>query len=399
MQSAPLEVHRIRLALRLGWLFAEAAGHLRQPSLEWIHGPNRTPRLFLSHPSPTSGELLCITLQELVAVGAQLYPPEDKKPPICPPPTTLMDQMQAMSGWLSGEKKATLDQEQTFKLLDEWSRSCWIQLGVEDSLLQTAASLGASLGDTYWVMQVTQDGNPPNRKESWRYLLSAERTYRLIESLRTLEPYLPADIGTLLRHSLWEWGIAEDLERAPQGQLRLAHPWHWVQLKKRHQENLKSLEAEEETRLRDNLGKQRRNWDELLAGQQPLLRPKDLRAVRWLAGIVFVLLAVILGALTLLGLTAVLALAYRVAVWLFPLIARPTKSEDWLAIGGALVSVLSFVGPLLWHWSRWALGLYDRIFHWGRLAKLKQRTLHRWDGRDKSYLLIAWQHLRHPDAR
>ena len=399
LKEPAADPQRVRWALRLGWLFAEAAGRLKQNKLQWSAGPNRTARLFLSHPHPTTGASLWLVLRQLLAMWQYLYPLEEKKPPVCPPPPALEAQLEEMARWINGEGKASLDVAQTLTLLDEWSRSCWMQLGVDASLLQTAASLGASLGDTYWTMQLTKDGQSPPKKESWRYLLGAERTYRLIEAVREVEDYLSEDTGSLLRHSLWEWGIAEDLGRKSDGALRIAHPWHWARLKKRHRGTLKELTPEEEQRIHANLGKQRRVWDDLLAGRPYTLRPKDLRAVRWVAGSVFVVLAALLGSLTVVGLTGVLALAYRVAVWLFPLIARPTESTDWLAIGGAVVSVLSFCGPLLWRWSQWLFGLYERLARWTRLAKLKQRTLLCWDGGEKSFGLIIWQQLRHPDAQ
>lgn len=390
---------RVCLALRFGWTFSEASGRVHQKNLEWQRGPNRTSRLFLSHPHPTTGQSLWATLQQLLLLWEQLYPVDDKTPRVCPPPSALSEQIAAMEQWIGGYAKADLDTQETFTHLDEWSRRCWIQLGAEDALLQSAASLGASLGDTYWAMRVTQGGQAPVRKESWRYLLGAERTYHLIENVREVEPYLPENTGSLLRHSLWEWGIAEDLGRKPDGSLCYVNPKDWARLKKRHSNAINELSPEEEKNIYDHLDQQRRLWDDLLDDRAFALRPKDLRTVRWLAGVVFVALAVLLGSLTVIGVTGVLALVYRVAIWLFPLIARPTESKDWLAIGGALVSVLSFCGPLLWQWSRWVFGLYERIEHWARLAKLKQRTLCRWDGKEKHFLRIAWQQLRYPDVR
>lgn len=398
MAETDTQSRRVLLALRLGWAFAEVGGRLKEANLQWQDDSKAAQRLFISHPMPTSGESLAVFLKHLLALWALLFPHDEKSPPPCEPPQYLRELVKQMEHWSSKASKPSLDAKKAFEALNEWSRACWIHLETESPVLRDAASLGASLGDTFCMFQRTLDGQPPVNEASWRYLLSAGRIYHLIEDVRRVEPYLPQDTGALLRHSLWEWGIANDLGRTKAGKLRIAHPWDWARLKKHHSDAIQELCPDEEKQLKKNLGAQHRLWGDLLAGRLPALRPRDLRLVRFVSGALFVPIAGLLGGLTVGGVVMVLALAYHLAVWLFTLLAPLAEIKDWLAIGGAAAAVLGFFGPLLWRWSRWVLGLYDRIEHQVRLARLKQKTLHRWDGKNKPLGLIIWQQFWHPDT-
>jgi hypothetical protein len=377
-------------ALQLGWAFAELDGRLKQDQM-WGGGQSPVQRLFISHPKPKYGEALWLALQRSMVLTEKLFPSTEKTPSVCPVPEAVQDFLTEVEGKLAPDgNKSPLSDERivdVFNILDEWSRRCWIHLGANSPVPAEAATFGGSLADTYWAMQLPPDEAKENTRvkaETWRYLLGPNRLFALIEDVRAIEDYLPGDCGTIFRHTLWEWGIADDLARDTAGNLRIADPRAWRRLKKRHRRKVKELSPEEEREIYSNLENQQRQWKRMVFTGEIPLEPKDRRLVARLTGGVYVLSVTILFALIVSVLGGLSWLAYGLASsWLFPHITLPDDAEVWLKIGGALVAGLTAVGTQLWRWSKSIIGLYDEIYHWWTLVKKKQRSLHCWNGKEK----------------
>jgi hypothetical protein len=393
-------------ALQLGWAFAEVNGRLKQPQM-WGGGRSPVRRVFLSHPKPKYGEAVWLTLQRLIVLVDQLFPSTEKIPSVCPVPEALDNFLAEIEEKLKPEgNKSPLPDErilEAFKILDEWSRECWVHLGAESPIMAEAATFGGSLADTYWAMQLPPDEEKEDKRvkaETWRYLIAPNRLHPLIEDVRAIEDYLPGDCGTIFRHTLWEWGIADDLARGTEGDLQIADNKAWRHLKKRHRKELKALNPEEERGIHRNLEAQQRQWKRLVFTGEIPLEPKDRRWIAWATGTVYVVGVVLLFTLVMSILGGLSWLAYLLASSsLFPQIAFPSKAEGWLKVGGALIAAVTSVGTQLWHWCKGIIGLYDDIHQWWTLIKKKQRALRRWDGEKKPALLVAMQHLLYPKAR
>lgn len=399
--SVEPSVKRLQLALQFGWTFAEATGRLKHP-LQWKHPPNETPRLFLSHPNATSGEHVWLNLQRLLKLCELLFPPQEELPLRCPPPEYLINiALPRMQRLIAGEK-TEFSLDRLTEDLNVWSRDCWVQLRAESALLADAASLGGSLADTYWQLQLQASPHVKDKiftGQTLIELIKPNRLHPLIKDIRQLESYLPDEVGSLLRHSLWEWGISDDLKRKENNHLTIAHPKKWRQLSKQHERAVRKLKPQEEKQIAAHLKHQIHVWEDLLVGRSIMLRPKDRRQIRWFSVTIYILIISLFSALIIIGALGVLALAYGFASWLFPMISRPTKATDWLTIGSALASVSVVVGKQLLKWANDVFRTYRPIYRWIRLAKRKQLSLHRWDGQDKSFWLILWQQIWYPQAR
>jgi hypothetical protein len=345
----------------------------------------------------------------LVVLAETLFPATEETPSACPVPTAIRDFLQEAAQKLSpeGDKSPLAEARiaELFTTLNTWSRTCWVHLGAASPLLSEAATLGGSLADTYWAMQLPPDAKSPVQEDTrvkaqtWRGLLAPNRLHALIEDVYAVEAQLPADVGSVLRHTLWEWGIADDLTRDDAGHLQIADPSAWRRLTKRHRREVKELQPEEERALYAHLEDQQRQWRRLVFAGDVALEPTDRRHLRLLAGLCYILEVVTLFILTVLALLGLSWLAYQIGVWLFPQIQRPDTVEDWLKIGGALTAVATFVGTQLWRWGKMILNLYDEIADWWRVVKEKQRSLRPWNGKPKAAWLIALQQLVYPKAR
>jgi hypothetical protein len=404
--SDQISPEKMLKALQLGWTFAEVNGRLGQPQM-WGGGRSPTRRVFLSHPKPKYGEALWLALQRLIVLADGLFHPGNDTPSVCPVPEALEDFLGEIEEKLAPEgNKSPLSDEriaEVFDILDRWSLKCWVHLGAQSPIMAEAATFGGSLADTYWAMRLPpKKGGEDTRvkAETWRYLIAPNRLHPLIEDVRAIEDYLPNDCGTIFRHTLWEWGIADDLTRDAEGNLQIADTRAWRRLKKRHRREVKSLSPKEEKKIHRNLEIQQRRWKRLVFTGEIPLKPKDRRQIALLTGGVYVLGVALLFTLIMVLLGGLSWFAYGLASsHLFPQIEQPDQADVWLKIGGALVAILTSVGTQLWRWCKSIIGLYDDIHYWWTLVNKKQRSLHRWNEEEKSVLVIAIQHLLFPQAR
>jgi hypothetical protein len=262
--------------------------------------------------------------------------------------------------------------------------------------------LGGSLADTYWHIQLQASPHVKDKistGETLLGLIKPNRLHVLIKDVRQIECYLPDEVGSLLRHSLWEWGISDDLKRTEDNHLIIAHPKKWRQLKKQHERLVKQLEPQEEKQIAAHLKQQTHIWEDLIVGRNIILRPRDRRHIRWFSLAVYILVIILFSTLIIVGALGVLALVYLFASWLFPMIIRPTEATDWLIIASALASVSVVIGKQLLKWAKAVFETYRPIYRWIRLAKRKEHSLHRWDGQTKPFWLILWQQVWYPQAR
>lgn len=408
-ETSVVEENRARLALRFGWTMAEVYGRLGQPIL-WKRTLPKAPRLFISHFKPTSGEILWAETRRLLHLAALLFKgrdeDEDEDEDLARPALIvgLPEQMEAFIRKDAGSLPA---EEDLYAELDCWSRQCWARLDAEDAILAEAASLGASLADTFWHMPPPFQESKPAPEETWNHLLHSQRLIRLIRSVRRVESYLPQDFGRMLRHSLWEWDMTQDLIRTRSGKLKIAFPllyafrsFNWVRrfrrwLMKRGKRQLPVLTAGERKTIWKHLQKQVRLWKRLVFDRsvEQMLRPSDWRQVRWTSRILYVLLAMVLMVGGALAFFYLVKFGQHVVVWLIPRVAPPAKFSDWLALGGTLVSVLGFLITQLRRGAEGFWHLYEFIYEWVLACKTDQRTLQAWNGKEKSTLLIALQRL------
>jgi hypothetical protein len=387
---------RVQRSLQLGWAFVEVRGRLKS-RLFWRRTPEEAQRLFISHPKTITGEDLWLALRRLLIVADLLFPASEEEPSSCPPPPLIAELPATMEQLLYGEKEDLPSEESIFEALNHWSRDCWVQLGTEDPVLAQAASLGGSLADTYWHMRLPERGNEPSEGETWAYLLRPRRLNILIKYTRCVEPYLPSNFGRMLRHSLWDWGIADALTRE-NGELRIACPRQWARLEKQ-EGDVSELKLGEAKELRRHLKDQYDIWKDLVFGHAPLLLPSDWRHMRWATRIVYAVVVAVLmiGASAVIG--GLVVVSFRGLTWALEQIGTPGKFEEWLSLGSVVASGLGFLGTQLWHWGKHVLGLYDNIYDWFMEARQKQRSLHRWSGETKSILNIWLQQLFLPKAR
>jgi len=380
---------------------AEIYGRLRQSPL-WKRTPPKAPRLFISHLNPTSGELVWAATRRLLSLSTELFKAEGMKPPIL-----IIDLPAQMEALVEGASEDLPTEEEVFDALNRWSRRCWARLDTEDAVLAEAASLGASLADTFWHMCPPFRKSQPAPGETWDRLLKSQRLNNLIRYVRSVESYLPRGFGRMLRHSLWEWDITGDLVRTPEGELRIAYPLlyalrSWYGIRKLRRRLMKKqgftppeLTHKERKNLWHQLEKQVAVWDRLLFDRSvgQMLRPSDWRRVRWTSRGLYALSAFALVVGGTLAFFYLVKAGQQVAIWLLPKIEPPAGFQDWLALGGALISMLGFLTAQLRRGAQGFRQLYRSIYEWVLACRMDQRALRAWNGKEKSTLLIALQRL------
>jgi hypothetical protein len=427
---------RVWLALRFGWTLAEVYGRLAEDPL--VDTPSASKRLFISDLNPTPNERLWAATKRLAYLTRQLFPPS-KKPQAKPSSAEAAANSSSSSedrteGEQTGEQHEpesiecpksidTILQSVEQRLLtyqgklprasdlyaelNQWSRQVWATLDAEDPLFSAAATLGARLADTFWQWRFPGSEQPaPAEKQTWKHLLKSQRMIATIRQVREVEKHLPAHVGPMLRHSLWEWGIAGELGRSPAGRLQIAHSTlyqfrsqGWARaLRHRRMKNhsqIPQLTNEEQVALWKQLQNQMVAWENLAMNQpvSRLLRPSDWRQVHWQSIGLYAAALLLVG----IGGGALVAgfvwLAGQVLGVLLPFLAAPKDFKDQLTLASTIVAVLAF---LLTQFRR-GLGqlhtLYDSTRTWVMMRKLEQRGLRAWDGRIKPLRWIWLQRL------
>ncbi len=297
--------------------------------------------------------------------------------------------------------------DEVYANLNPWGRQCWAQLDTEAPVLAEAATLGASLADTFWHMRPPFGDRQTRRKETWRYLLTSQRLFATIRRVRRVEPYLPAHVGPMLRHGLWEWSIAGELTRSSSGELEIAHPFlyrlrslGWARTR-RHRlmkgisRGFPELTEEEEKDLWKRLLNQMIVWEHLVFNRplSHLMRPSDWRHVRWVSLALYggIVLLITIGGGVLVA--RLLWFFNQLLGYLLPSLAAPTEFQDQLTLATTIVAVLAFLATQF----RRGLGrlrhLYDSIHGWVMMCKLEQRGLRTWNGQTKPLRWIWLQRL------
>jgi hypothetical protein len=217
--SSTVSLDRVTLALRLGWTLAEVYGRLQQDLL-FRSTSDVGQRLFLSDLNPTSGERLWVAIQRLAYLHHQLFPPPKASatpaaagssagadPPtalsVAYPAVALDLQERVQRKMLTGRGRLPRP-EAVYTELNQWGRQIWAVLDAEDPVLGEAANLGARLADTFWELQFPTRDRQPSAKRTWQHLLRSQRLNATLRQVRQVEAHLPALVGPMLRHSLWE---------------------------------------------------------------------------------------------------------------------------------------------------------------------------------------------------
>ena len=389
---------RIRLALRFGWTIVAVYGRLKQGML-WKRTAPKAPRLFISHFDPTSGEELWTETRRLLAIAETLFDGADLAPP--PLIAGLPATMEAL---IREEKEALPPEDEIFRALNHWSRRCWAALDTEDTIIAEAGSLGGSLADTFWHLQPYWDRTEPAPSETLEGMLNSERLIKLIRKIRHVEPYLPKGFGQMLRHSLWEWDVMNDLTRDALGELKIAYPllynmrsWQWVRRWRERRMKKKGihppdLKAKERERLWKRMQTQVTVWNRLVFDRSvnPMMRPTDWRWVRWISCILYAIFAALLigaGMAVFVG----LVIGGRWAVTRVFQTSPPSEFQDWLALGSASVAVVTFLITQLRNGAHGLRQLYRWVYDWVFARKMDQRTLTAWNGEEKPVFWIAIQ--------
>jgi hypothetical protein len=313
-----------------------------------------------------------------------------------------------MEKLIQEESRSLPSVKSLYKELNHWSRQCWARLDAEDALLSEAASLGASLADTYWHMRLPfEEPAEASHGEAWDEMLKSRRLINMIRAVRRVEPYLPQGFGRRLRHSLWEWDITEDLIRTPEGELQIAYPalyalrsWKWVRKLRRRWMKKQELNPPELTRKeRKSFWNQLRNqmliWKRLLFDRtvRQLMRPSDWRWVRWTSRILYGLAAILLAAGGTVGFFYLVKVGQGLLTRLLPQIKPPAEFQDWLALGSAVVAMLGFLFTQVRQGAQGFVRLYQGIYTEVLAYRMDQRTLRAWNTQDKPQLLIVLQRL------
>ena len=409
--DSPTLQDRVWLALRLGWTLAEVYGRLGEAPPP--HTPPASTRLFLSDLNPSPDERLWAAAQRLAYLARQLFPPPGASPAPSQSPgigeyppelDALLER--AEQRILTGRGKLP-HAAAIYEAVNPWSRRIWATLDAEDPLLAEAATLGARLADTFWQWRFPVEGEAIPAKQTWQHLLKPQRMTATIRQVRQVEMHLPAHVGPMLRHSLWEWGIAGELARSPSGTLQIAYPglyrWRslsWARARRRrlmkeYQALPLQLRPDEERALWRQLQNQVLDWEGLVFNRPlaRLLPPSDWRQVRWLS------LALYAGGLVLV--TAGGGLLFAGLIWcvgrflgyLLPFLAAPTEFKDQLTLASTLVAVLAFLATQFRRGLSRLRHLVDTLHTWVMMRKLEQNSLRLWSGGTKPLALIWLQRL------
>jgi hypothetical protein len=412
---------QVRLALCLGWSISEVYGRIhkgayfRKPR-ERLSGET-PPRLSFSDREFTEAQRLWLTSRRITALTTALLKElgmgQGESEEMLPRP--IRNLPRRVKSHIDDPHAVPRPTEQElYELFEDWSADFSITLNVYSGLLSLAFTFGASLADTYWYMRPARRFGRGKSPESWHELLIRQRLTEIIRRVRRLEPYLPPGVGPALRHSLWEWGIAQELERH-RGQVRIAYPrlyrWrfmHWVRriranrmakrwVGKVGEERFVVLKRGEEKGIYRNLKRQARVWSDLIHGSREpreYLLPSDWRQVRWMA---FAASILTFGVALVLGVSLLLTILFRVfislVVSLQPMAALPTELKDWLAVATTLATTVFVLTTQTGRVIRGMVNLYRSFHGWLVRRKIEQRTLVAWDGRVKSLFFICLEGL------
>ena len=415
-----LTAQQVRLALRLGWSISEVCGRIhkgayfRKPQ-ERLPGET-LPRLSFSDRGFTEAQRLWLTSRCINALTTALLKElgvgQGGSEEMIPRP--IRDLPQRIKSHIDDPHAVPLPAEQElYELFEDWSADFSVTLNVYSGLLNLAFTFGASLADTYWYMRPARRFGRGKSPESWHELLIRQRLTEIIRRARRLEPYLPPGVGAALRHSLWEWGVAQELERH-QGRVRIAYPrlyrWRfirWVREIRAHrmakrwvgkvgEERFVALERDEEKGIYRNLRRQAKVWGDLIHGSREprdYLLPSDWRQVRWMALAASALTfgAALIPGVFLLG--TLLRASISLVTKLQPIAALPTQLKDWLAVATTLATVVLVLTTQMGRVIRGLLNLYRSFHDWLVMRKIEQRTLVAWDGRVKPLFFICLEGL------
>jgi hypothetical protein len=407
---------RVWLALRFGWTLAEVYGRLAEnPPPDT---PSSSTRLFLGDLNPTPNERLWAATQRLIYLVNQLFPPKKEKkgqgeqaladsgPDSVALPECIGNLLQSLEQRMPGEGKLPRAAS-LYDDLNQWSRQIWATLDAEDPLLAEAATLGARLTDTFWLWRFPSSGQLASPEQSWQHLLNPKRIIRLIRRVRLVEAHLPAHVGPMLRHSLWEWNITGELARSRSGELVVAHSLlhglrslRWAQvlrrrLRKARRKDPPQLDVVEERTLWKRLRNQVFTWEHLVFNRPltQLLRPSDWRQVRWVTIFLYAIAVILITAGGGWFFARLIQLVSQLLIHLLPFLAAPTEFKDQLTLASTLVVILAFLVTQF----RRGLGrlrhLYDAIYNWVMMRKLEQRGLRAWNGQTKPLRWIWVQRL------
>lgn len=409
--DSPTLQDRVWVALRFGWTLAEVYGRLAEnPPPDT---PKSSTRLFLSDLNPSPNERLWTATQRLLYLTQQLFP---SSPPDSPStssqisnvvkyPIRIDDILEHIEQRILVGKGKLPRIESIYNDLNHWSRQVWAVLDAEDPLLAEAATLGARLADTFWQLRFPVKGQEVPKKQTWEHLLKPQRMTATIRHVRQVETHLPAHVGPMLRHSLWEWGIAGQLTRSSSQKLKISYQllyrlrswrlFRWSRKRLMNPSFSLQLTRDEEKSLWKQLQNQMIVWERLVFNHPlpRLLRPSDWRQVRWytfwlyLGAIILLTIAVtftIVGLIWLVG--GILGFA-------IPYLAIPTGFDEQLTLISTLVAVFAFLATQFRRGLGWLRHLYDSIYQWVMTRKLEQRGLRAWNGQTKSLLWIWLQRL------
>lgn len=410
--------NRILLALRLGWTVAETYGRLQHGRFLWrsASSSSRLPRLFISDLNPTSGELFWVSLQRLVYLTHKIFatPKESSTSSFLLIDISKYPKVDALLK--STEKKILTGKGKLPSILaiydefNQWSLQIWAMLDAEDSILADAATLGARLADTFWQLHFSIPGQPVSKKQTWQHLLKQQRLIATIKLVRRVEDSLPDYVGSVIRYSLWEWSIANELIRNNLGRLDIANSMlyrfrslGWMRVLRKRITNKPStnlvLHLEEHKNLQRQLKNQIDIWERLIFDRSPayLLIPTDWQQVRCFSLFLYIITVVIittLGALIVAGLTLFVK---QLLDYLLPFFIKPNQFKDQLTLITTLVSaLLSVIAFLLTQFRQYLdrlRNLYNSIYHWVLMRKLEQRCLCYWNGKTKSLFWVWLQRL------
>ncbi|RMG99331.1 MAG: hypothetical protein D6706_05620 [Chloroflexi bacterium] len=404
---------RVWLALRFGWTLAEVYGRLHE------NPPPDTQksfdRLFLSDLNPSPNERLWTATHRLLYLTQQLFPPAtENSPSVYPQLSDISNYPAPINDLLERTKQRILTGrgklprvEAIYTELNQWSRQIWAILDAEDPLLAEAATLGARLADTFWQWRFPIKGQATHRRQGWEYLLKPQRITSTIRQVRQVEPHLPPHVGPMLRHSLWEWGIAGQLERSDSGQLKIAYSFRYNlricglmrvwrrRVMKTNPPPQVQLNHREEQELWKQLQNQMIVWERLVFNHplSRLLRPSDWRQVRWTAFILYAFTVALLTVGVVLLVMGIICLVGKGLGLAGPYLAIPTGFQEQLTLVSTLLAAFAFLATQFRRSLDWLRHLYDSIYRWVMTRKLEQRSLRAWNGQTKSLFWIWVQRL------
>jgi hypothetical protein len=396
--------YRVGVALQFGWTLAEVYGRLEDDP------PPRTPpastRLFLSDLNPSPDERLWLAARRLAYLACQLLPAQHLHLEGALPGVVQEIIESAERRILTGRGKLPRP-EAVYDDLNQWSRDVWATLDAENPLLSAAATLGAGLADTYWQWHVPTEGHAVPAKQRWQHLLHPQRLIATIRQVREVETYLPAHVGPMMRHSLWEWGIAGELKRTPAGDLTVGNSWLYNlrslgvmrAWRRRRSQSWRKTPVEinpaEEMKLRRRLLNQVLVWEHLVFNR-PLVRlltPSDWRLVRWVSFLLYVAAIVLIATVAGYLLGGFVQFIGTVLGHIWPLPTAPVELKDQLALASALVAVVAFLATQFRRGLSPLRHLYDNVRVWVTMRKMEQCGLRAWNGHTKPVILIWLQRL------